>query len=365
MKKNYLLMLMLAVTFSVIAQNYRLLIGTYTNTGKSKGIYSYEINVKEGAFVQKSVAEQLENPSFLTLTPDRKFVYAVSESGEGSKAGAFGFDTSKGAFSFLNVSETNGKGPCYITATKQHVITANYAGGSISVFARNANGTLSNVLQVIKHTGSSIDPKRQKQPYVHQVIFTPDGKYLAVNDLGTDKVTVYRYDSKAANQVLVPHDSISVKAGSGPRHLAFSKNGKRAYLLQEMDGTITVFDVKDGKLQIIQETTVVQKNNIESGAADIHLSPDGKFLYATNRGNANDISCFSVGKDGRLTFVSQVSTAGIGPRNFAITPDGKYLFVGNQRSDVIVIFERDKKSGKLTDTGKRLEVGAPVCLVFY
>jgi 6-phosphogluconolactonase len=345
--------------------NYRLMIGTYTNTGKSQGIYTYQIDLNKFIFTQKSVAKEMVNPSYLALTPDKKYVYAVSESGTASKAGAFAFDESSGSFRFLNSSDTHGSGPCFVSATKRHVVTANYNGGSISVFGRNENGSLTDIMQLIQHVGGSINPSRQTTPHVHQVKFTPDGKYLLVNDLGTDKVTVYKYNANSKSDILIPYDSIQVKAGSGPRHLTFSKDGKRIYLLQELDGTVTVLRLTMGKLTKLQETTVVKKTGIETGAADIHLSQDEHFLYATNRGTANDISCFSVAKDGTLTFVNQYSTGGVGPRNFSMTPDGKYLFVGNQRTDNITIFKRNAKTGELTNTGKSIEVGAPVCLIFY
>ncbi len=367
MKRKLFLLLLTGFICHISAQtnSYRLLIGTYTNSGKSEGIYSYEVSVEAGVFTQKAVARELVNPSYLALSSDKKFVYAVSESGTASKAGAFAYDANHAGFRFLNSSDTQGQGPCYITASENHVFTANYGGGSISVFGRKSDGSLSELLQLVKHTGSSINPKRQTKPYVHQVVFTPDMQYLLANDLGTDHVTIYRYNKKGNGEILTPHDSIRVKAGSGPRHLTISKNGKYVYLLQELDGTVSVMTLNNGRLKIIQETSVVLKQGIETGAADIHLSPDGKFLYATNRGTVNDITCFAVGKNGNLTLKQQIPTGGIAPRNFAITPDGKYLFVGNQRSDMIVIMKRDKKTGFLSDTGKSIQIGAPVCLIFY
>jgi len=367
MKQTLLFTSLICLILPLNAQksNYRLLIGTYTNTGKSEGIYTYEIDLDKFVFTQKSVAKELENPSYLALTSDKKYIYAVSESDIASKTGAFAFNESIGKLSFINNSDTHSSGPCFVSTTKHHVVTANYGGGSISVFGRNDNGSLTDVLQLIQHVGGSIDPNRQREPHVHQVKFTPDGKYLLVNDLGTDKVTVYSYNANSKTNILTPFDSIEVKAGSGPRHLTFSKDGKRVYLLQEMDGTITVLKLDKGKLTKLQETTVVKKTDIETGAADIHLSPDERFLYATNRGTANDISCFSVAKDGTLTFVQQYSTGGVGPRNFSLTPDGKYILVGNQQTDNITIFKRNTKTGLLTNTGKSIKVGAPVCLLFY
>ena len=360
------LLSLVLIQFHAHSTDYRLLIGTYTSSGKSEGIYSYKINVEEGVFTKQSVAKEMKNPSFLALSADKRLLYVVGESDKASRAGAFAFDTKEGTFRFINSSETKSKGPCYISASDKHVFTANYGGGSISVFGRQADGALSELQQLILHAGSSINPKRQTKSYVHQVLLTPDRKFLIANDLGTDKVMVYRYNQKASTQILTPHDSIQVKLGSGPRHMVISKNGKYAYLMQEIDGTVTVFSLKNGKLTILQETTVITpQSGTTAGAADIHLSPDGKFLYATNRGTANDITCFSVGKRGKLTFVQQISTGGTGPRNFNLTPDGKYVFVANQNSDNIVIFQRDKKTGQLTNTEKKIQVGAPVCLIFY
>lgn len=367
--KNILLagVFLFLFVFQLVADDgiYHLLVGTYTNTKISEGIYSYEIDVEKGVFNQKQVAKELVNPSFLALTSDKKYVYAISESGTESKAGAFAFDAESGSFRFLNSSFTEGKGPCHVAVTDKHVVTANYGGGNLSVFRRNTDGSLSDLIQLLQHTGSSIHPKRQTKPYAHQVVFTPDQKFLLSCDLGTDLVMVYKYDRKSEHQPLVVFDSVRVKAGSGPRHLTISKNGKYVYLLQEIDGTVSVMTLKNGKLKIIQETSVVIKSGIESGAADIHLSPDGKFLYASNRGTANDITCFAVEKTGKLRFIQQISSGGAGPRNFALTPDGKYLFVGNQRTDNIVVLKRDIKTGKLADIGKSFSIGAPVCLLFY
>jgi len=352
---------------SMFAQstNYRLLIGTYTAPGKSQGIYSYSLDLVNGVFTQQSVTTDITNPSFLALTSDKKFVYSVSESNNGSLACAFRFNKKTAKLSFLNSSSTTSGGPCFISVTNKHVFTANYGGGSLSVFGRNEDGSLTKVQQVIQHIGKSVNSERQGESHVHQVMITPDKKYLLANDLGTDKVTVYKYNIDASTNVLVPFYSITLKPGSGPRHSAFSKDGKLVYVLQEIDGTLSVLSLNNGRLKLLQETSVSIKNGIVNRAADIHFSPDGKFLYATNRGTANDITCFAVAKNGKLTLIQQFSTGGEGPRNFAITPDGKYLLVGHQKSDNIVIFKRDIKNGSLTDTGKRIEVGSPVCLLFY
>jgi 6-phosphogluconolactonase len=367
MKRILLVFLVPILVLSVSAQksNYKMLIGTYTTPDKSKGIYSYTIDMNKGVFTEKSVTTGIQNPSFMAVTPDKKFVYSVSESADGSSANAFSLNDKTGYLKIINSSLTKSNGPCNISVTANHVFTANYDGGSISVFGKKADGSLTDVLQVIQHTGKSINTERQNEPHVHQVLVTPDTNYVLANDLGTDKVTVYQYNKNAITNVLIPFDTLNVKPGSGPRHSAFSKDGTKLYLAQEIDGTVSVLGLTNGRLNLIQETTVDYKTGIINRTADIHLSPDENFLYVTNRGTANDITCFSVEKTGKLTFRQQISTAGDGPRNFAITPDGNYVFVANQNTDNIVILKRDKITGFLSNTGKQIKIGAPVCLLFY
>ncbi|MDR3651585.1 MAG: lactonase family protein [Paludibacter sp.] len=367
MKKQVVFLLLVIMSFSLIAQNknYKLLIGTYTDTGKSQGIYSYDVDMKTGAFTQKSVTSKVPNPSFLAITPDKKFVYSVSESPSGSAAFAFKFDPVAEKLTKINSSSTTSDGPCFISATKNHVFTANYGGGSISVFGRNADGSLTDVLQLIQHTGKSVNTERQNEPHVHQVLVSPNQKYVIVNDLGTDKVTVYKYNPDSKTEILTPFDTLSVKPGSGPRHAIFNKDGSKLYLVHEIDGTVSVLGMKNGKLSLVQQTTVAYKADIVNRGAEIFLSPDERFVYVSNRGTANDVTCFAVAKNGKLTFVQRVSTKGDGPRNFALTPDGQYIFVGHQFTDNIVIFKRDTQTGKLTYTDKQIKIGAPVCLLFY
>jgi len=366
MRKSFLLPIILLTMQSCAQSNdYNLIIGTYTNAGKSEGIYTYNFDTKTGESKQLSIAKGVENPSYLTVSPDNKFVYAVNETGKTSAVSAFSFDAVKGDLKFLNKQATNGEDPCYIVADEKNVISANYSGGNASVFGIESNGSLGQLKQIIQHSGKSVNKDRQNSPHVHMVFFTPDHKYLIINDLGTDKVYLYNYNVNGTNDVLTPHDSVTVTPGAGPRHITFSKDGKYAYLIHEMDGGITVFSYSNGTLEKIQETKITEDGFTgENGAADIHISPDGKFLYATNRGSENNITIFAIEKGGLLSKRGQTSTLGKGPRNFTIDPTGKYLLVAHQYTNEVVIFERDAKTGELKDTGKRIEVGAPVCLVF-
>lgn len=197
-----LIMSMLTQPFFAQSEKYKLLIGTYTNSGKSQGIYSYQADMKTGEIIEKSVTTGITNPGFLTIAPGGNFVYSVSESNEGSSAASFSFNKKNGTLSLINRSSTQSPGPCYITATKKHVFTANYNGGSISVFRRNPDGSLTEMKQLIKHEGKSINSERQNQPHVHQVLMTPENKFLIANDLGTDKVTVYKYNAKSQSEIL-------------------------------------------------------------------------------------------------------------------------------------------------------------------
>lgn len=368
MKKILSLLLLSLFTLQSLAQkkDYNLIIGTYTSPGKSEGIYVYNFDVSNADFKFKSVAKNITNPSYLAISKNNKLVYSVAEAPDNSAVAAFGFDGVKGELSFLNKQATGSPGPCFVAVDGKHAFSANYGGGSISVFGIEGNGALTPLKQLVQHTGKSTDPKkRQESAHAHQVQFTPDRKYLVCTDLGEDQVYIYNYNPAETKNVLSLKTIVKTNPGTGPRHLTFSQNGKFAYLAHEFNGSITAFTYHNGTLNKIQETSTADKDfSGRIDGADIHLSPDGRFVYETNRGDANTISTFAVQPDGKLAFVSRISTLGKGPRNFAIDPTGRYLLIAHQYTDDIVIFERNKKTGTLKDTGKRIKLGAPVCLAF-
>lgn len=367
MKKLSLLLFAIFLTISMNAQDkiYNLIIGTYTNSCESKGIYVYDFSVDTGDFSLKANTENVINPSYLTVSQGNDFVYSVNENGKESTVSSFGFNSKSGKLNFLNKQETNGADPCYIINDDKNVISANYSGGNFTVFGKNADGSLTEAKQIIQHLGKSANEKRQESAHVHMTYFSPDKKFVLVNDLGMDKILVYKYDKNASKDILTLKETINTKKGSGPRHLVFSNDGKFVYVLHELDGSLTTYKYKNGSLKLLQETTIVAKDfKGETSSADIHISPDGKFLYATNRGDANTINTFAISKKGTLDLVNQVDTKGKGPRNFVIDPTGKFLLVGHQYTNNVVIFKIDKTTGKLTDTGKRIELCSPVCLVF-
>ena len=345
-------------------QKLPLLIGTYTNSCDSKGIYVYDFDTNTGDFVFKSATEKVINPSYLTLSKDLEIVYSVNENGAVSTVSSFQFDSSSGKLTELNQQKAQGADPCYIINDEKNVIVANYSGGNIAVFGKNNNGSLTEAKQVVQHKGKGIHP-RQGSAHVHMVYFSPDKKYVLSNDLGTDAVVIYEYHPNAGTEVLKLKSTVAVPSGSGPRHLTFSNDGKFVYLLQELNGALSVFSFANGQLHKIQETTILAKDfKGNFTGADIHISPDGKFLYASNRGEANTISIFKILKNGQLQTQSVVSSLGKGPRNFVIDPTGKFLLVAHQYSNEVVVFKRDTVSGAITDSGKRLELCSPVCMVF-
>lgn len=355
---------------SALAQSYNLIIGTYTSSGDSEGIYVYGFNAKTGDFSYKNKV-QTADPSYLLLSKNSKYVHAVNELGNGKgTVSSFTFDAVDGSMHFIDSQLAGGDHPCHIAMDNKgrHIIVSNYSGGNFTVFGLESNGTLSEVLQKEQYYGQGANKERQAGPHVHSAFFSSGNDRVYIQDLGTDNIYVYPYNNGNLKHPVdvSARKETPVGAGSGPRHLATDKKGRYVYLITEMMPAVKVYEVRKDSLVLLQEESLLSAGFTGSvGAADVKLSPDGKFLYATNRGDANDITIFSVNKKtGMLTFVDNQPTLGRGPRNFSITPNGKFLLVGNQYTNDIVIFQRDKKTGKLQATGQRIEIGAPVCLVF-
>ncbi len=363
--KNIFFLIVVFSFFTVNAQHSYLLIGTYT-TGKGEGIYVYDFNSATGDAAYKSKIKA-SNPSFLTVSPGQQYVYAAFEDGKGSGAvGAYSFNKKTGELSFINQQSSGGDHPCYVATDKtgKWVSVANYSGGSLGVFPVKTGGALAEQSQHIQHTGSSANKQRQEKAHVHCTYFTPDNKLLLVPDLGMDKLMIYSFNNKTGKLATAAQNFVASPDNGGPRHITFAPNKKYAYLMEELTGTVVVLKYAAGKLATIQSISAAAPDfKGFMGSADIHVSDDGKFLYCSNRGDANNITIFSINPvSGKLAVAGFQSTLGIAPRNFSLDPSGNYLLVANQNSDNIVVFKRDKVTGLLTDMGKKIEVGNPVCL---
>jgi 6-phosphogluconolactonase len=346
-------------------------VGTYTS-GKSEGIYFFRLNLSTGALNLVGTTRGVVNPSYLTLDRRRRFLYAVNEVEEfaGRKSGAvsaFAVDRSTGALRFLNQQPTLGGAPCYVSldAAEKFLLVANYVGGNVAVLPLRADGSLGEAGDVKQDQGSGPNRERQEGPHAHCILPDPSGRHVYSSDLGTDKVMIYRLDANAGK--LIPNEQpwAQVKPGAGPRHLVFHPGGRYAYVTNELDSTVTAFahDSARGTLKEIQTTPALPADfKGANTCADIHLSPDGKFLYCSNRGH-DSVAAFRVdARAGTLTFVSHTPTEGKTPRNFALDPTGALLLVANQNSDSIVAFHRDTQTGRLTPAGQVAEVPSPVCL---
>ncbi|MBV7533138.1 lactonase family protein [Chitinophaga sp. sic0106] len=341
-----------------------LLLGTYTNSGQSKGIYVYHFNTQTGEATPVSEAATT-NPSFLAVSPDQHFVYAVNEDSGPGGVSSFAFDHSSGRLSFINKVPSHGQWPCYVSASSngKFIAVANYGSGNAVVFPVN-KGHIGVAADQVQHTGTGPVADRQEKAHAHAAFFSPDNKYLFVNDLGIDKIMCYNFAASTGKLSPATAPFVQVKPGSGPRHMVFDATGKYAYLMTELSGEVLVYSYADGRftlLQTISSHPADFKGKI--GSADIHLSPDNNFLYASNRGDANSLAIFKRDKiSGKLSVTGFQSTLGVMPRNFNFDPAGNFLLAAHQESNDVVIFKVDKQTGKLTDTGKRIKVGSPVCV---
>lgn len=347
-----------------------LLIGGYTKPLKDKGIAVYDFNKQTGDLQFRSVTGEIENPSYLAISKDGKKVYTVSEKNNGQGIiVAYQFNRATGTLRFINEASSGGEGPCYVSVDDagSHVFAANYSDGRLSAVRLNKDGSLDTTdIQSIQHTGSSINKESQTGPHAHSAILSPDNRYVLGADLGTDRVYIYRFDSKATKSLSPANtEYVTTVPGSGPRHICFHPNGKYVYVVNEMGGSVDAFDYKDGVLKSKQSITMLPDGFtgiVE--AADIHISPDGKFLYASNREVRNEIVIYSISKEGTLSFTGRQPVLGAVPRNFAIDPSGKFLLVANQKTNEVIVFRRDANTGLLSFTGKKISVPGPACLKF-
>ena len=353
-----------------------LLVGSYTQ-GKSQGIYRLQFDSDKGRIAPEPLQVfKAANPSWLTLSRDQTRLFVVNENGKGQadvvgRASSVAIDPKTNALTLINQVKTLGEEPTHssLSADERYLFVANYGvhadpGGSLAVLPINAEGQLQPVTQMSSHPASKVNPERQMSAHVHSVVSSPDGKFVYASDLGADKVFAYRYDPAANPEhplVAAEPAFFELPPGSGPRHLLFSKDGKHAYLTTEMSAQVFVFDYDNGRLKQRQALELAKGMPAQNRAAGaVHASADGKFLYVSNRGKANEILVFAINPDnGELSEIQRRSVDGDHPREFALSPNGKFLLIANQMSNAIVVLERDPASGKLGKAVQSLAMDAP------
>lgn len=360
-------MLAFLITGKLAAQNTYVFTGSYNWDKHTKGIYVFQLDTATGKLDSVLSYTGIVNPSFIMLSSNGRVLYACTESktpGAGSVS-AFSFDPVRKTLHFMNSQPSGGENPVYVNvdANGKWLVNANYTEGSLSVYPLNQDGSIAPAVQNIHYTERSIHPERQDRSHVHSAIFSSDYKYVYFPDLGADLIRGYAFDSAAEKPLdtaaMTIHRAVP---GSGPRHLAFHPGGKYAYCTEEMAGYISVYKYnnKNGQLDSIQRISAhrgQQTSDYES--SDIHVSPDGRFLYAANRGKENNIAIYRISEEGQLHFIAYQSTYGQHPRNFTIDATGRFLIVANVVSGNIVVFKRNSKTGKLTMTGTAEQLKNP------
>ena len=348
-------------------------VGTYTKPNGSKGIYRCELDTATGKLSAPQLAAEARNPSFLAIHPNAKFLYAVGEYEDlnGQKSGGvsgFTLDVANGALKPINTKPSGGTGPCHLVVDKagQTVLVANYNSGSAATLAIGTDGSLSGPVSQIQHSGRGKVRGRQDGPHAHSVNLDAANHFAVVADLGLDKLMVYRFNPSAHTIAANDPPAMNLEPGDGPRHFAWHPDGNRAYVINELDSTLTAcdYDANRGVLTARQTvSTLPQDFKGDNSTAEVVVHPFGKFVYGSNRG-MDTIAAFAIDPAGMLRIDGHTPTGGRTPRNFNIDPTGAYLIAANERSNNLVVFRIDQQSGKLTPTGQKVDVGAPVCVKF-
>lgn len=355
MKRILLLPLLVLLSCAPKAQELGLLVGTYTENSTSEGVYLYSFNPETAECTLQSVAPS-GNPSFVIPSPDERVAYAVNEFNDG-RQGVSSFLLEDGTLTLMESvplpkEVVDGEDPCNLLFTGDAIVSSNYTGGTVTAFSLTGDGHIGGLSQQFGREGA----------HMHCAVLSPEGKYIFVTDLGND--CIYRFepdgDGPLSSPVTAWQDEDELHLG--PRHLVFSADGRFAYLLCELADVLVVFRYDDGLLEPVQ--TLTAYNGEGHGSADVHLSPDGRFLYTSHRLKEDGIAVFSVNPESGLVSPAGYYPTGIHPRNFAISPDGHFLLCACRDSNCIEIYSIDTTTGALTLTDKRIELGAPVCVQF-
>ncbi|WP_194766575.1 lactonase family protein [Tamlana sp. I1] len=373
-KRSLIVCLIFLCNFQVIQGQDRtlLFVGSFTNKKPDTGIHVFDFNTKSGEAKLLSAVDSVINSSFLKLSPNGQYLYSVIESQlqTHGKIAAFKIDSDAGDLKLINMQDCGGRNPAHIEIDKsgKYLAVSNYTDPSLSFFEVNETGEIKKFDEFFTFTGSSIIKGNQDTAHIHSSNFSPENDYLFLQDLGSDCIHNFKVIENANQKMsLRKAGAIKVKPGSGPRHFVFHQNGKYGYGINELSGKVSAYALVNGNLKFLADYNAYSKKQEIYRSADIHISPDGKFLYASNRGPSEDsIVIFSINKNnGALKLIGHEPTYGEHPRNFAIDPSGKFLLVANQFSNNIVIFRRDVETGKLQKLPQELTVDGASSLQMF
>ncbi len=366
----FLIAMMTQISPTSHAQDPLVFISSFV-AGEEGAVQSFHFDTQTGELKAVRQNKGISNPFFIAVSPDGKILYSIDTPNFGDQvedaAAAFAIDRGTGVLKRLNQQSTRGRASCYLDVepSGKTVVVANYSSGSVAAFPVETDGSLGGAISFHQHEGSSIDPKRQKGPKAHCIEVSPDGRFALSADLGIDKVMIYKLDAASAG--LTPNEAqafAKLAPGSGPRHLAFHPDGRRVYVINELSNTVTVFDYTADSGELAERQTISTLPKDFSGTshcADLKITPDGEFLFATNRGH-DSIAAYRIGADGQLTLLKIEPSLGKGPQNLLVTPDGGWLLCANMPGNNVVVFQIDKKSGKLSAQGEALEIPMPSCI---
>lgn len=370
LSRAWLWLAFVLTTATTLAADNSLVFITAFAGGDKGGIGAYELDPATGGLMLVETTTGVENPFFLALSPDRRFLYSIHAKAFGGKepeqVAAYELMGRTGKLKLLNRQSAKGTAACYlhVDATGKTVVVANYSSGSVASLPVNSDGSLGEAASFIQHTGSSVDPARQKEPHAHSIVVAPNNRFVYAADLGLDQVLCYKLDAAAGK--IIPNDPPFAKtpSGAGPRHLTFDPAGKHVYVINELSNSVTVFDFNADSGMLSEKQTISTLPRDFTGksyCADLKITPNGRFLYGTNRGH-DSLAAYEIGSDGRLTLLSIEPSRGKGPQNLAITADGKLLLCANMPGNNLAVFRIDG-SGRLTPVGEPVSMTSPSCIM--
>lgn len=368
---SFLILMIMTTQHQASAQDL-LYVGTYSDRG-SEGIYVLEFDRKTGKLSERQTLPDKDSPSFLTIHPNGKYLYAVYREGKDADdqhgtVTAFAIDPKDGRLSKLNEQSSEGSGPCHVSVGPEGklVYVSNYGEGNLAMYPIGSDGRLKEASAVVQHSGGSVNPDRQQEPHMHSIIPSESGNIIYASDLGTDQIMLYQPDHSSGNLSAASPPFVASTPGAGPRHFARHPSGQWAFSIEELSSTIAAYkvDKKSGSLEQVDRVTTLPKGASPDGnsTADIHVSPDGKFVYGSNRGHDSIVIYAIDTATGKLTYVGNEPAGGEHPRNFCVDQQGEFVWVANRDTDNVVVFRRDATTGKLTPTGNEIKVPAAVCV---